>query len=177
MKPFPNKELLVMVGLISWTLFILGPAHPQEITQLRELGRGGRDIIIMRPRELDRFDMQPDRDGRDTTLQFPKELGRDGRDTILESLLSIDPKSTVVVLNKNANTIQFQYFDQGAQSWKRESLNRRSMKVLSCAACQSVIKIYFHDAVQDQEHELKLGTFGLFDKTADGNRWQLVRAE
>jgi hypothetical protein len=153
MRRFLKKEFVAIISLIGWMLVALVPGQPQEI-----LRPGVRTQF---PKDL----------GRDITLQVPMELGRD---TTLEFLLSIDPRRTAVILNRNANPIQFHYFDQ---SWKIEKLDRRSLKALSCAACQNIIKVSFDDAVQNQLRDLKLGTFSIFDKAADSNRWELVTAE
>ena len=93
---------------------------------------------------------------------------------ILATILSIQPKSAVLFFNKSSTPIQFQYFDPSSRTWKKQTAEMTGVTILVCSACQNTVKIFFHDSVENQQAEARLGSFNIFMRSEDNARWHLL---
>jgi hypothetical protein len=117
---------------------------------------------------------EPARSTAQCPAEHPACRGVTASNPLLAPILSVQPKSAVLIFNKDSTPIQFQYFDPTDRIWKKQTAEMTSVRVVVCSACQNSVKIFFHDSVENKQSEVRLGSFNIFIRSEDSGRWQLL---
>jgi hypothetical protein len=105
---------------------------------------------------------------RPATTMLPEGFG--GSAIAQTALSSLDPKSDVLLINKNASALTIAFLDGSA--WKQVLVPGNGIGLLRCTVtCGQSMTLEFNDSVEQKRYAAKIGSFYILASNGDRSRW------